>query len=198
MCLPRDSIWVLGQRTLTEARKRSSDVHPHSSSSHMPGPDPVFILCLARSGSTLLRFLLDTHPDISCPAEMSLPPLCRELANTWSIAAGFPIPLSGSRDWTGLPAEVVSGIRKSIDPIVSSHLERVGKRLFCDKSLGAARHVEVLLQVYPRARFLCLYRHPMDVIASGLEACPWGLAGYGFDPYIAATPGNSVLALARW
>ncbi len=38
----------------------------------------------------------------------------------------------------------------------------------------------------------------MDVIASGLAACPWGLNGYGFDPYIATSPGNSVLALARF
>jgi hypothetical protein len=39
------------------------------------------------------------------------------------------------------------------------------------------------LRIYPEARFLCLYRHPMDVIASGVEACPWGLGGYGFDPW---------------
>ena len=45
---------------------------------------------------------------------------------------------------------------------------------------------------------MCLYRHPMDVIASGVEACPWGLNGYGFDPYIATTPGNSVMALASF
>jgi hypothetical protein len=38
----------------------------------------------------------------------------------------------------------------------------------------------------------------MDVIASGVEACPWGLTGYGFDPYIATSPGNAVLAIARF
>jgi hypothetical protein len=27
-------------------------------------PDPVFVLCMGRSGSTLLRFLLDAHPDL--------------------------------------------------------------------------------------------------------------------------------------
>ena len=27
-----------------------------------PRPDPVFVLCMGRSGSTLLRFLLDAHP----------------------------------------------------------------------------------------------------------------------------------------
>lgn len=54
------------------------------------------------------------------------------------------------------------------------------------------------MQIYPRARFVCLYRHPMDVIRSGLDACPWGLTGYGFDPYIGSSPGNAVLALARY
>lgn len=28
--------------------------------------DPVFVLCNGRSGSTLLRFLLDAHPDLAC------------------------------------------------------------------------------------------------------------------------------------
>jgi hypothetical protein len=52
--------------------------------------------------------------------------------------------------------------------------------------------------VYPEAKFICLHRHPMDVIASGIEACPWGLGNYGFEPYVAGAPGNSVLALARY
>jgi hypothetical protein len=38
----------------------------------------------------------------------------------------------------------------------------------------------------------------MDVIRSGLDACPWGLTGYGFDQYIVGSPGNAVLALARY
>jgi hypothetical protein len=38
----------------------------------------------------------------------------------------------------------------------------------------------------------------MDVISSGLEACPWGLNGYGFDQYISGSPGNAVMALARY
>jgi hypothetical protein len=38
----------------------------------------------------------------------------------------------------------------------------------------------------------------MDMIASGIEACPWGLKGYGFAPYAAGSPGSEVLALARY
>jgi sulfotransferase family protein len=42
--------------------------------------DPVFVLCMGRSGSTLLRFLLDAHPELACPPETSLPELCGQLS----------------------------------------------------------------------------------------------------------------------
>jgi hypothetical protein len=38
----------------------------------------------------------------------------------------------------------------------------------------------------------------MDVIDSALEASPFGLRGYGFDPFAAAHPGNSVAAVADY
>jgi protein-tyrosine sulfotransferase len=54
------------------------------------------------------------------------------------------------------------------------------------------------MRVFPEAKFVCLYRHPMDVIASGIEASLWGLNGFGFDAYVASSPGNAVLALAQF
>ena len=47
--------------------------------------DPVFILCNGRSGSTLLRFVLDAHPELACPPETNLPGLCVQLAAVWSL-----------------------------------------------------------------------------------------------------------------
>ena len=47
--------------------------------------DPVFVLCAGRSGSTLLRFLLDAHPDLACPPETRLPWLARQLATALSL-----------------------------------------------------------------------------------------------------------------
>ena len=81
---------------------------------------------------------------------------------------------------------------------MTSYLQRRGKRRYCDKSLGAAQHAGLLLRIWPGARFICLYRHPMDVIASGIEASPWGLTSYGFEPYIGSPPDNNVAALARY
>ena len=160
--------------------------------------DPVFVLCNGRSGSTLLRFLLDAHPELACPPETNIPALCAQLATVWSLIEGAPLSANRGDEPPVIPDVAIAGVRETMDRLTGSYLTRRGKRRYCDKSLGTARYAELLLRIYPQARFICLYRHPMDVIASGMEACPWGLNGYGFDPYIAATPGNAVLALARF
>jgi hypothetical protein len=158
--------------------------------------DPVFVLCTGRSGSTLLRVLLDTHPDLACPPEAKLPETVARLAALWSTMES--LPLSAGNGTPGLPPPAMAGIRHTADLIVGPYLARRGKRRYCDKNLGTELYAETLLNVFPEAKFICLHRHPMDMIASGIEACPWGITNYGFEPYIAGSPGNSVLALARY
>lgn len=160
--------------------------------------DPVFVLCAARSGSTLLRFLLDAHPDLACPPETNVPALCGQLATVWSLIEGAPLSQNRGDEPPDIPDAAIAGVRETMDRMTGSYLERRGKKRYCDKSLGTARFAYLMQRIWPEAKFLCVYRHPMDVIASGMEACPWGLNGYGFDPYIAESPGNSVFALARF
>jgi len=160
--------------------------------------DPVFVLCMARSGSTLLRLILDTHPDLACPPETNIPALCSQLAVVWSLIEGAPLSLQRGDAPPVIPEAAIAGIRQTMDLMTAPYLARRGKKRYCDKSLGTAVHAKLLLRVYPGARFICLFRHPMDMISSGLEACPWGLNGYGFDRYIADSPGNAVMALARY
>jgi Sulfotransferase family len=160
--------------------------------------EPVFVLCNGRSGSTLLRFLLDAHPDLACPPETNVPALCAQLATVWSLIEGAPLSAKRGDEPPVIPDAAITGVRETMDRMIGSYLARRGKKRYCDKSLGTARFTELLLRVYPGAKFICLFRHPMDVIASGMESCPFGLNGYGFDPYIATSPGNAVLALARF
>jgi len=160
--------------------------------------DPVFVLCGGRSGSTLLRLLLDAHPDLACPPETKLPEIFGRLITLWSAMEALPLSAGGLNGATGVPAAVARGVRHTADLIVGPYLARRGKTRYCDKNLGSEYHVDALLAVYPEAKFICLHRHPMDVIASGIEACPWGLSNYGFEPYVAGAPGNSVLALGRY
>ena len=158
----------------------------------------MFVLCMGRTGSTLLRLILDTHPDLACPPETNLPALCVQLAVVWSLIEGAPLALQRGDAPPEIPDAAIAGIRQTMDLMTAPYLKRRGKKLYCDKSLGTAMHAELLTRIYPGTRFICLYRHPMDVISSGLDACPWGLNGYGFDQYIAGSPGNAVMAMARY
>ncbi len=160
--------------------------------------DPVFVLCGGRSGSTLLRFVLDAHPELACPPETNVPTICGQLANVWALIEGAPLSANRGDEPPEIPDAAIAGVRETMDRMVGSYLARRGKKRYCDKSLGTAQFSYLMTRIWPEAKFICLFRHPMDVIASGMEACPWGLNGYGFDPYIAETPGNAVFALARF
>jgi hypothetical protein len=162
-------------------------------------PSPVFILGTSRSGTTLLRFIIDSHPEFACPPETGLPLACAQLARVWKTTE-----LAGSGDrWTPddpliLSAGAATAIRQATDQAMAGYLRARGKTRWCDKSLEAFQMVDVIAQVYPDAKFLVLTRHVMDVIASGVEACPWGLSRFGYDPYVAAYPGNSVAAIGAY
>ena len=162
--------------------------------------DPVFVLCTGRSGSTLLRFVLDAHPELACPPETKLPEVVARVSGLWSAMEELPLAAgAGAGNGTaGGPNPAVAGLRHAMDLMIGPYLARRGKKRYCDKNLGTALYADLLMGLYPEAKFICLHRHPMDVIASGIEACPWGLANYGFEPYVAGAPGNSVLALARY
>lgn len=89
--------------------------------------DPVFVLCTGRSGSTLVRFLLDAHPDLACPPETRLPWLCTQLATAWSVIEGVSLPSGDAGKLRTVPDQVVAGLRQSLYPMVGSYLARRGK-----------------------------------------------------------------------
>jgi hypothetical protein len=160
--------------------------------------DPIFVLTSSRSGSTLLRLILDTHPDLACPPETNITGAALHLLRSWSVlelgsSSERAVPTS-----TPMPVSVIEAVRHTLDLAFGRYLERRGKTRWCDKSLETPMYSSIIRVLYPKARFLCLYRHCMDVIASGIEMCPWGLNGFGFSSYAAQHPGNSVEAIAAY
>jgi hypothetical protein len=142
--------------------------------------------------------MLDTSPDISCPPETNIPALCLHLATVASLVQGAALSPERGSEPPNIPDAAIAVVRETVNKMMQDYLGRTGKTIFCDKSLCTARYVPLLLRIWPKAKFICITRAPMDMIASGMEACPWGLNGYGFDPYIAETPGNMIHALARY
>jgi hypothetical protein len=155
-----------------------------------PSSSPTFIACGARTGSTLLRRLLDSHPAIACPAETDLALLMEAFLRTGGVLLGA--------DDGSAPNPLLAEARGVIDGLASRHLERVGKDRWCDKSLSNVLHLDTLAAAWPDARFILLHRHVMDFIASALDAQPWGLSEFGFASFAAETPGDPVNALAAY
>jgi hypothetical protein len=164
---------------------------------------PVFVVTPARSGSTLLRYLLDSHPDITCPPEFNLSVLMQQVVNTWrqvdNALAGTGEPAAAPNQPFQLPtAEQRRRARKVIDEIMATCAKAKGARVYCDKSLTTVEELPLVASVYPDASYIFLYRFPLDMIASGMEASRWGFAAYGFLPYVAGTPGNFIAGLANY
>jgi Sulfotransferase family len=201
--------------------------------------EPVVVLTSARSGSTLLRLILDAHPDLACPAETNFIKVCSQLASVWHTLDGTGHRYAdstshrdgdrpgigdsdgrgigdshrrgigdshgrgigdshGPADGDGVPQAARDGIKALTGAVFGDYLRRRGKRRWCDKSLGTASVAGWFTKIYPKAKFICLYRHGMDVIDSGLEASPWGLIGYGFEQFSGPQPGNTVSALTAY
>ncbi|MDP9121738.1 MAG: sulfotransferase, partial [Acidobacteriota bacterium] len=152
---------------------------------------PVFILSPARSGSTLLRIILDTHPDIYSPPELNLGQLARDLFT--SIAW-----LEGTKE---LPPEenrvVVERTGTILGELLDTYARRKGKAIWCEKSPGNLPFCDLLAQVFPDARFLCLYRHAKDVVQSCIETFRYGFPA-GFREYLRQSPGDHVEALVKY
>jgi hypothetical protein len=130
-------------------------------------PPPCFILSTPRSGSTLMRYIIDTHPEVCCPSELNLGVLCDNLYLVVSLTLGQTLP-----DPPGSAANeraVLAEVRRIVDGLMVSYASARGKRVWCEKSPRNLDYLEALNDVFPDGRFICLYRHCMDVAHSYME-----------------------------
>lgn len=171
---------------------RTEFLSPSSRGSAVADSDrPIFVLTSARCGSTLLRHMLDAHPDLYCPPETNISQVFQMV-----YLASASVSASTKPDaWKPAAAETCRALGWTLIGRLAAVRK---KRRWCDKSLPTIDGIDVVTEVYPDAQFISLHREHCDFIASALEACPWGLNGFGFDPYARDHPGNSVQALARY
>ncbi len=161
---------------------------------------PAFVVSTARSGSTLLRFLLDTHPDIVSPPELNLSALLQHMTDSWNntnVALGL-IPPGQPAGGAALTPDVARRARKPLDEIMLACANAADASVYVDKSLPTVDHLPTVAKCFPEAPLIFLYRYPLDFIASGLEASRWGFNAFGFVPYITTNPGNFIAALGGY
>jgi len=155
---------------------------------------PIFVLCCARSGSTLLRYVLDTHPKITAPPELHLLLMARQLAWVFEHTAR-PAGDDHAIDAAGYATERT---RTAISSIMDEYAARAGKSIWAEKSVSTLDCLDMLERLYPDARLICLYRQAPDVMASCAQAAQQRRGAFGFEPYLARTTGNPVDGLADY
>ncbi len=161
--------------------------------------DFIVIVGAPRSGTTLLRLLLDAHSEIGSPAEAGLPALMDHLAQVWLTVEADVEPRE-VEDWPPpLSLEADRAIRATVGAVLDSYRRRERKRLYCDKLLDAVEHLAIVAKLFPDTKYVILVRHVMDCVASALESSPFGFAGYGYTRFVQSSPENFVSALvAHW
>lgn len=122
---------------------------------------PAFIVCTVRSGSTLLRLLLDSHSQIHSPHEMHL----RDIAV--KVREGYP---EKSLHEIGLDARHLEYLLW--DRLLHRELTAAGKRVLVNKTPNDAFIADRIAECWPDARFVFLLRHPAAIARSRHNARP--------------------------
>ncbi|MGH3712927.1 MAG: sulfotransferase family protein [Micromonosporaceae bacterium] len=122
---------------------------------------PVFVLSSIRSGSTLLRCLLDTHPRIRAPHEM-------HLADLQVRPDGPYVRLAMAV--SGLDNDEIEHLLW--DRLLHRELMRSGADVIVDKTPGNLLLWRRLARCWPQARFVFLLRHPAHILQSALAGRP--------------------------
>jgi tetratricopeptide (TPR) repeat protein len=122
-----------------------------------PAPDPIFVVGLPRSGSTLVEQILASHPAVQATRELGdLPTLVREIATR---PGGYPAGLAG------LTRDAVAALGETYLERTRVH-RRTGRPFFVDKLPGNFQHVGLIRLILPNARIVDVRREAM---ASGVS-----------------------------
>lgn len=122
-------------------------------------PRPVFLVGAYRSATTLLRYIVDSHPHIACPPESD-------------FLAPLHALLAPGRPKTGLESmgydtdHVLSRVQLFADYFFANYAASHGKQRWADKSPTYVEHLDFLDAVFPDGQFVFIHRHPLDQIHS--------------------------------
>jgi hypothetical protein len=147
----------------------------------MMSKSPFFVLGAQRSGTTMLRLMLNSHPRLCVPHESKFMttffPLLdgygdlSERANCARLLddiSGHPAVESGRLilDKDAVLAHPISSYADLIDAIMSERAKAEGKRRWGDKTPFYTPDIDVLWHLFPESKIIHLVRDGRDVLLS--------------------------------
>ncbi|HUG03280.1 MAG TPA: sulfotransferase [Steroidobacteraceae bacterium] len=136
--------------------------HPADSFStrHVSALAPVVLGGCGRSGTTLLRMILDSHPAICCGPESNV--FRRSTLDPGELALKFDLDPGQVRE-----VHESAGSRPAfIEAFAALCMERAGKRRWAEKTPRNIRRLDVIFRHFPQARFIHVLRDGRDVACS--------------------------------
>ena len=121
--------------------------------------EPIFLVGCQRSGTTLLRLVLDSHSRISCGPETRFLPDLRRIVDEkrdWPRLARFGFE---REDWLRRIREFFGGVH-------ADYARARGKSRWADKTPLYAMSLPFVTEVFPDARIVHLIRDGRDVVVS--------------------------------
>jgi hypothetical protein len=175
----------------------------------MPERPPFpFIVGSGRSGTTLLRLMLEQHPDLAIPPESYFPISLRHREPRYVSSGGFDLGRYASdllenvrfRDWKldQMVRDRLSGVEpidwaEAIRRTFALYAERERKPRYGDKTPWFIMRIDELSTMFPEARFVHLIRDGRDVALSirGMSWAPPGCRRWRSSGRSASAPAGA-------
>lgn len=132
---------------------------------------PIFVVGAVRSGTTLMRLVLDSHENIAIPQETGIMRTVQALRFT-------PFWKSGERWYRHLGVtdeEFEEELRTFYGRLFSRFADASGKRRWGEKTPWHVWHMETIARVWPEAVFVGVARHPGGNVGSLRSSWHMGL-----------------------
>jgi hypothetical protein len=118
---------------------------------------PIFLVGCQRSGTTMLRLVLDSHSAISCgPETRFLTDLERIVGRDWERLARFGFT---QEEWLRRIADFFGGVH-------ADYARARGKSRWADKTPRYAISLDFVTRVFPEAQIVHVIRDGRDVVVS--------------------------------
>jgi hypothetical protein len=135
---------------------------------------PVFILGMPRSGTTVVRSILNQHPSIAIAPETHFLTAYVDRNNKPEVCLQKYIATDRFKYLDIDDEKLISRLKQEVnlthhaifDAILKEYAHFMGKSIFGEKTPGNYEHVDTLLHWYPNARIIWMIRDPRAVAAS--------------------------------